>query len=60
MEYSQLLIIMNIDRTWSLIAAMDKNHVIFGSHGDNLCFADVITQNILLDTTGMYIFSWYE
>ncbi|XP_022345130.2 integrator complex assembly factor WDR73-like [Crassostrea virginica] len=37
--------------TWSSIAAMDKNHVIFGSHGDNLCFADVITQNILLDTT---------
>lgn len=42
-----------INRAWSLISELKKSHVIFGSHGDNLCYADVMSQTILQDTTGM-------
>ncbi|XP_048752530.1 WD repeat-containing protein 73-like [Ostrea edulis] len=36
--------------SWSLIAVQDQNHVIFGSHGDNLCCGDVMTTDVLQDT----------
>lgn len=43
-----------INRACSSITELKKSHVIFGSHGDNLCYADVMAQSILQDTTGMY------
>lgn len=36
----------------SSITELKKSHVIFGSHGDNLCYTDVMSQSILQDTTG--------
>lgn len=42
-----------INRVRSSISELKKSHVIFGSHGDNLCYADVMSQTILQDTTGM-------
>ncbi|XP_061171588.1 WD repeat-containing protein 73-like [Saccostrea echinata] len=37
--------------SWSLIAVQEQDHVTFGSHGDNLCCTDIMTQSVVQDTS---------